>query len=162
MYHYDPLKSYLASKADDIVAMSYKDVENILGRALPPSARGDSGRQWWANTESHSQAKAWLAAGRRAKPDVRSETVNFVRDRAPGNAQAEPILLDRQNLNAAAMRMLNDVAEEHGISFEAAAIALLNQAALARRKRTLAWFAEHTIASSTSSADLIRADRDAH
>jgi len=42
--------------------MTFKDVEAIIGRKLPPSAYRH--RPWWANeARGHSHAKAWLDAG---------------------------------------------------------------------------------------------------
>ena len=59
------------------VTMTFAELERILGRALPASARKH--RPWWANREtSHSQARGWLDAGWRAsKVDLDGATVTF-------------------------------------------------------------------------------------
>ena len=43
------------------VTLSYERIEQILGAALPETARRE--RPWWANTFGNPQAKAWLRAG---------------------------------------------------------------------------------------------------
>jgi hypothetical protein len=65
---YAPLGEYLGTRSGDAVTLSYKEMEEIVGR-LPASARNH--RAWWANDESHVQARAWLQAGWFA------ETVDF-------------------------------------------------------------------------------------
>jgi hypothetical protein len=46
------------------LTLSFAEIERIIGRALPPSARRH--RAWWANSPSHPVARQWLAAGWRA------------------------------------------------------------------------------------------------
>lgn len=59
---YEPLGLYLKKTASDHIAMSFRDVEAVIGRKLPASAYRH--RPWWANEErGHSHAKAWLRAG---------------------------------------------------------------------------------------------------
>lgn len=162
---YAPLQSYLADREETSVVMTYKEIEALLGRKLPPTAYGAHKRQWWANTETHSQALAWLRAKRKARLDVNHDRVTFVSDTAslapstvrPTDATVE---LRLEGLNSAAKRMLEDIAEEKGMSPEDAVVTLLNQSALQRRAATLDWFAANTATSKTSSVDLIRADRD--
>jgi hypothetical protein len=164
MYHYAPLKSHLSALNVERVSMTFMEVERVLGRPLPPSARGKSIRQWWANTDTHSQAKAWLEAGRIAKLDAEREAVTFVRSsRMSTTAETDrTVVVSRDQLTPAAIRLLEDIAEEQGVGLGAAMTSLLNQAALRRRRETLDWFAQNTLVSKTTSAELIRADRDAH
>ena len=62
MSAYDPLGDYLKSSTSDSIPMTFKEVEKIIGRDLPPSAYRH--RPWWANeARGHSHAKAWLDAG---------------------------------------------------------------------------------------------------
>src|SRR3954467_5743749 len=62
MSRYKPLGNYLKRAASNSVPMTFKDVEAIIGRKLPPSAYRH--RPWWANeARGHSHAKAWLDAG---------------------------------------------------------------------------------------------------
>ena len=44
---YDPLNAYLAKESDLVVRMSFAEVERVLGRPLPASARKH--RAWWSN-----------------------------------------------------------------------------------------------------------------
>lgn len=75
---YDPLRGYLGSVDWPEVRLRFEDVERILGRSLPPSARDYD--QWWDNTPgAHTQSVAWLSNGLYAKVDRRSETVTFRR-----------------------------------------------------------------------------------
>jgi hypothetical protein len=121
-------------------------------------------RQWWANTDTHSQAKAWLAAGRVAKLDASKKTVTFIR--APQRPSilksvGGDVLVPGRQLNPAAVRMLEDIAEEKDIDVGEALATFVNEAALRRRRETLDWFARNTKTSDVTSAELIRSDRDA-
>ena len=157
---YEPLQSYLANSKDASVEMSYEEIERLLGRPLPRTAYGDNKRQWWANTETHSQALAWLRAGRKAKLDVNRQKVAFVREQAPATPSTGDFIT-LAGLAPAALRLLQDVAEDRDTSLGEAAATLLNQMAKRRRQATLDWFAANTTASSVTSAELVRADRDA-
>jgi hypothetical protein len=161
--------------------MTYEEIEKLLGRKLPDTAYGDSWRQWWANTETHSQALAWLRAGWRVTgPDRANQRVEFRRQTAkPGatnGASGQPpsnpvlgsdaaapaeIVVPRERLAPSALRMVEDAAEEFGGDFGMAVTELLNRAATARRRQLLDWFAENAPRSGTSSVNLIREDRDA-
>lgn len=163
---YAPLQHYLSEHDQSSVVLTYDQIESLIGRKLPPTAYGNHKRQWWANTESHSQALAWLRANRKAKLDVNLDQVVFKREPSESRALSasatpSPLRLDRSRLQAGAIRMLEDIAEEHGGSLDDAAVVLLNEAARRRRKATLSWFADNTIASDVSSAELVRGDRDA-
>jgi hypothetical protein len=72
---YEALREHLAA-VSDTVSMSFEDVEVLVG-PLPESARRR--REWWANSRSHSQSRAWLDAGHRVETvDVVAERVVFV------------------------------------------------------------------------------------
>ena len=63
---YEPLKEHLLALPEDKneVALSFRQLEAILGFELPKSAVDY--RQWWGNqrdTKNRSQAEAWLVAG---------------------------------------------------------------------------------------------------
>ena len=184
---YEPLRAHLASVSDPVVVMTYDEIEKLLGRKLPPTAYGDSWRQWWANTETHSQALAWLRAGWRVtRPDLVNRTVEFRRradmlnpsmDRsasetpnghgltiaasASDSDACKGIAVSREHLTPSALRMIEDAAEESGGDLGRAMAELLNSAAMARRRQLLDWFAENAPQSGTSSVRLIREDRDA-
>jgi hypothetical protein len=167
-YIYQPLLQHLARSASPELSMSYAEIEAVLGRRLPPSARNEAvKRQWWANTETHSQAKAWLANGRKAKLDVRNDVVTFYRNgEASATLRSGPLSdeadvhVPRASLQPAAIRLVEDYMEEHEVEFAQAMADLLNQAARRHRREALDWFAGHTTPSSTPSSELIRMDRD--
>ena len=62
----------------EVVHLSFREIEALLGVALPASARRY--RPWWANEEAgtHVHARAWLDAGRRTtNVDLAAGTVDF-------------------------------------------------------------------------------------
>ena len=74
---YAPLATYLQETADDVLTMTFGQVESVLGRDLPASARNH--RAWWANG-GHTQADAWLGVGHRVDAvDLGQEWVRFRR-----------------------------------------------------------------------------------
>lgn len=77
---YAPLHRHLASKAKDhkTYEMSFDEISTVMEAALPKSARDH--RAWWANTESHSQALAWISAGWKVDGvDLNNELIHFTR-----------------------------------------------------------------------------------
>jgi hypothetical protein len=81
---YDPLREVLAVRDEPVVQMRFGQIESILGRSLPASARRF--RPWWGNERAgtHVHAHAWLNAGRKtANVDLLAETVDFVQMDAP-------------------------------------------------------------------------------
>jgi hypothetical protein len=80
MGKYEPLGDYLRRQGVDRVTLSFDDISDIIGDALPASARQHA--EWWANdaTGGHVQANAWLAEGWRAEPaSLSDERIAFVR-----------------------------------------------------------------------------------
>lgn len=57
---YRPLTGWLAAASGGTVHASFDELETVLGRELPPSARRH--RAWWANSLIHCQARSWLLA----------------------------------------------------------------------------------------------------
>jgi hypothetical protein len=60
---YFPLSQYLhnqSSNGQSRITMTFEEIENIIRRKLPATARKN--RAWWANsqTEKHRQCSAWL------------------------------------------------------------------------------------------------------
>ncbi len=161
---YEPLKRHLQERADDEASMSFTQVERILGFPLPPSARRH--RPWWANTGgTHVHAAAWLEAGwQTTRVDVAGERVVFVKavGSLPGVSEGAAIgfFMPYEALQPATRRLLEDYCEESGGDPRQAAIAILNAAALERRKALLDRFARTSPNLTTDSADLIREDRD--
>lgn len=63
---YEALEIYLKDRvrSKSQVALSFKEIENIIGQPLPQSAF--KYREWWSNQRDVSnrpQSKAWLSAG---------------------------------------------------------------------------------------------------
>ncbi len=93
-------------------------LEQLVG-ALPPSS---SGRTWWANTDGHTQALAWLRAGRRVTEISLGESVIFspvvavvAGSTTPGPGKAEPVM--------DGVRALAEFAERAGYSSVLALVA---------------------------------------
>jgi hypothetical protein len=77
---YAPLGEYLASlpASTKEVTLTFAQVEEIVGRRLPDSAREH--REWWANQAHGSRAYHWQDAGFKTGPvNMRRETVRFFR-----------------------------------------------------------------------------------
>ena len=60
MGKYEPLRDYLSSRSGDEEAMTFGQLERLVG-PLPDSAREH--RAWWGNDDYKSQSQAWRAAG---------------------------------------------------------------------------------------------------
>ena len=177
---YEPLKTYLSSLSEPVTVLTYDEIERLLGQKLPNTAYSDAWRQWWANTETHSQALAWLRAGWRVtRPDLANKRVEFRRQTdnsvsangatgqttgaraAPEAGARRSIVVSPEHLTPSALRMIEDAAEESNGDLGLAVAELLNRAAMARRRQLLDWFAENAPRGGGSSVDLIREDRNA-
>jgi hypothetical protein len=79
---YGPLYEYLEHRYADIVVLTFGQIEDLLGFALPAPARTDS--VWWTHrdgegTESPHYSEAWRLAHRTAKPNLSAGNVLFER-----------------------------------------------------------------------------------
>lgn len=76
---YFKLHRHFLAARDTKRTMTFAEVEDVLGFALPPGARSNGA--WWGNSKSgHSQSRAWLLAGWRVvNVDVGTERVTFER-----------------------------------------------------------------------------------
>ena len=77
---YEPLCIYLSECTEPAVRMTFAEIERVIGRPLPPSARKH--QAWWANEESgsHSHARSWLYARRKTSGiDLNATIVEFVK-----------------------------------------------------------------------------------
>lgn len=77
MTKYEPLQRHLQASGIPSLQFRFADIEEILGFALPASARRYAA--WWSNSDgSHVQAQAWLAAGYETSDvDIPGEQVKF-------------------------------------------------------------------------------------
>ena len=75
---YRPLRDVLFFSGKPVVTMTFSEIEAVLGRPLPASARRRSA--WWSNNaDGHVQAEAWLQANYRTSAvDLAGERVTFV------------------------------------------------------------------------------------
>lgn len=74
---YGPLRDYLAGRNTNVAAMTFADIEALVGE-LPASAPAH--RPWWANS-TNTQARAWRDAGWRVQSvDLAGEQAVFARD----------------------------------------------------------------------------------
>lgn len=78
MGKYTPLRTYLAEQDKDRIAMSFDEIERIIGERLPASKKYPA---WWSNNPSNNpMTKEWLAAGFQTEDlDVGGESVAFAR-----------------------------------------------------------------------------------
>ena len=76
---YRGLAEYLLSSNERKVTLSYSQIEEILGFALPETARKFK-QSYWANTETHSYASSWMAIGYKTRVDIDSDTVTFIKN----------------------------------------------------------------------------------
>ena len=81
---YSPLYRWFQNQTLDKreVQLSFEQIEKILGKPLPPSAR--THEPWWRDRSagtSHVQAYAWLEAGWRVQTvNLKSRRATFVRE----------------------------------------------------------------------------------
>ncbi len=86
MGKYEPLTTFLAGNGAEEVAMTFSEIEHVIGVPLPRSKRSAA---WWSNNPANNvMTRAWRAAGYRTeKVDVGRERLVFRKD------AAEPPLL---------------------------------------------------------------------
>jgi hypothetical protein len=167
MSYYEPLTRFLEGCRSTEVPISFSELEDIIGRGLPPSARKH--QAWWANTPSHSHAEAWLRLDwKTSRVDLEAEKLVFVRtgsERATIAARtAYAGLISTDHFSPAASRLLSDYTSEAGGDVNAALARAVHEAAIARRGRLIDEImanAPRVKAGEPDSAALIREDRDA-
>lgn len=83
MAKYEPLGEYLRGQDNDLVRMSFADIERVTGVALPPSATRH--RPFWSNNPHNSvMTQVWLDAGFESEQvDMVRRTLAFRRVREP-------------------------------------------------------------------------------
>ena len=78
---YLSLHKYLDNRFADTVVLTFAQIEDLLGFALPDVARLH--REWWANADANStpsaQARSWTQASRTATPNLPAGIVVFER-----------------------------------------------------------------------------------
>lgn len=84
MSRYEPLRNRLLSLTVSSVRMKFSDIEEIIGRDLPASARKYPA--WWANNDQGGKrhSKGWLHVGWRAEDlALEMEEVTFIKASMP-------------------------------------------------------------------------------
>lgn len=76
---YRKLAEYLLDSNETRVTLSYPQIEEILGFALPNTARRFKA-SFWANTRTHSYASSWMGVGYKTQIDAHSDLVTFVKN----------------------------------------------------------------------------------
>jgi hypothetical protein len=77
---YAPLHAYLKGRYADVVVLTFSEMEDLLGFALPDRARENP--EWWSNDDGDNpspQSLMWVKARRRATPHLSARTVTFER-----------------------------------------------------------------------------------
>lgn len=75
---YIALTSFLEKNSAEIVKLTFKDIERIIGEKLPESAYKYPAL--WANSESHTIAFEWLNAGYISQNvNILDHTIEFVK-----------------------------------------------------------------------------------
>ena len=168
---YEPLTRYLETRREPLAPLTFREVERVLNRSLPRSARVH--QPWWANTTTHSHADAWLRVGWKTRQvDLAGERVVFVRDAAakrPHGSVEEPgrsfrrdhLVVDLDKLSEVAAKLLSEYANEAQGDVSIAVSRALEEAALARRNRLIDLIRANAPRVPDNSVDLIREDRDA-
>lgn len=85
---YYPLYDYLQRCNDEETALTFAEIESMMGSSLPASARHR--KNWWSNRDTPSalQAGAWVSAGYHVKTvDIEQGTVTFCKFSAQYNIQ---------------------------------------------------------------------------
>jgi hypothetical protein len=169
MSKYEPLAHLLSSTDAEELSLDFAEIERALHAGLPPSA--SAYREWWANDKTHSQAKAWMAAGWQVwSVDLAGQRVVFRRNgaavRPPGRPQrttpSGSIQISIDALSSAALKQIDDQVRQTGGDRAAAIISILNATGAEHRRAVFDWFEANRAAKpGPSSADLIREDRDA-
>jgi hypothetical protein len=78
---YAPLIAYLSGRFADTIVLTFAEIEDLLGFALPAAAHVRAA--WWLNDddgeEPSPQRAAWGRANRTATPNLFARTVRFER-----------------------------------------------------------------------------------
>lgn len=95
---YEPLRDHLLFSGKASLPMTFAEIEQVLNRPLPASAR--KRKAWWSNNATgHVQADAWLRSSyKTADLDLDAERVTFVLDFPLGSGLSDA----KQSLYAAA------------------------------------------------------------
>jgi hypothetical protein len=75
---YRALYTYLEHRYASVVVLTFEQIEDLLGFALPMSARTE--REWWTGVvDTQHHWAAWTGAGRTAAPNLAAGVITFER-----------------------------------------------------------------------------------
>jgi hypothetical protein len=77
---YAALHAYLKGRYADMVVLTFSEIEDLIGFALPDQARAST--EWWTNDGGDNpspQSLMWVKASRKATPNLFARTVSFER-----------------------------------------------------------------------------------
>jgi hypothetical protein len=77
---YQPLHTYLRDRFADTVVLTFAQIEDVVGFALPAAASAE--REWWAGDQKDNrtvQSDAWTLADRTATVNLPARSVAFER-----------------------------------------------------------------------------------
>jgi len=78
---YEALYKYLENRYANVVVLTFGEIEDLLGFALPVLAR--TRQEWWTITDPNAAkppySDAWMLAGRTARPNLSAKNVIFER-----------------------------------------------------------------------------------
>lgn len=75
---FQKLHDFFSFSEEGRITLSFKDIENIIGQELAPSAR--KYREYWSHPESHSIVRSWAYNGYELENiSLEKELVTFVR-----------------------------------------------------------------------------------
>jgi hypothetical protein len=78
---YGSLYKYLEHRYANTVVLTFGQIEDLLGFALPDLAR--THQEWWTMTDAKADksphSDAWIVAGRTARPNLLAQNVVFER-----------------------------------------------------------------------------------
>lgn len=76
-----PLHKYLDDRYADAVVLTFAEIEDLIGFALPELARVS--KDWWTTPDPNATrsrfADSWIQANRTARPNLGARTVAFDR-----------------------------------------------------------------------------------
>jgi hypothetical protein len=81
---YRALNKYLTERYADAVTLTFGQIEDVLGSALPAQARTQ--HDWWTTSVQGGESlpsAAWMLAGRTALPNLGAQIVLFERRSSP-------------------------------------------------------------------------------
>lgn len=143
MAKYDPLGDYLSERRSDTCVLTFFQVEEIIGAALPPSARKDG--PWWGNDRTHTQACSWLRAGWKVdQTHLEEKRVRFARIKSgrpsrpglSGGKTSSQVIV--RNLDPEVVARIKRTAKRKGRSLEQELRTVLVKAARPDRTELLA------------------------